>query len=196
MRAEFSQAQEIINYLEQDPLLLKMLSGEQQKIVTGEIAGVPFRGKLDSLLNEKQCHEIAREYPEMAGDLLMAEGCIIDLKVMRNMEPVWQPGVGRVSFIQAWLYTLQLGIYQRLIGGNFPCFIVCATKESQPDKALIKIPQYMMSAAMESAEELIPRYQAIKLGQIEPVRCEKCEWCKKTKVIKSAISADDLEGSE
>ena len=54
MRAEFGQAQEIIDRIECDPLMLAMLRGRQQTIVTGEIQGIPFRGKLDSLLSEEQ----------------------------------------------------------------------------------------------------------------------------------------------
>jgi hypothetical protein len=172
-----------------------MLSGESQRIVTGEIAGVPFRGKLDGLLSAEQCRAIAEEWPEMAADLMMADGAIVDLKCIKDLEPVWVSGRGRVSVSDAWRWDLQLGIYQRLVGGNLPCFIVAVTKEKTPDKCLIQIPHYMMSAAVESVQELIPRFQAMKEGREEAPRCEKCDYCRQTKVIVGAVDADDLEGA-
>mgnify|MGYP000912393445 CR=1 FL=1 len=195
LKAEYRQAEEIIQYLSNDQLLMAMLSGESQRIVTGEIAGVPFRGKLDGLLSAEKCRAIVEEWPEMAGDLMMADGAIVDLKCIKDLEPVWVSGRGRVSVSDAWRWDLQLGIYQRLVGGNLPCFIVAVTKEKTPDKCLIQIPHYMMSAAVESVQELIPRFQAMKEGREEAPRCGKCDWCRRSKVITGAVDADELEGA-
>jgi hypothetical protein len=198
LRAEYQQAEQIIEILRQDDLLCRMLSGQVQQIVTGEIAGVPFKGKLDSLLSAQQCQSIAEDYPDMAADLMMADGCICDLKCMRDMEPVWVPGAGKLSFIEAWRYDLQLAIYQKLAGGNLPCFIVCVTKEKQPDKALIRIPQYMMDAALSGVEPSIPAFHALKARQaseLEQWRCGKCDYCRTTKTITGAMNADELEGA-
>ena len=71
LRAEYAQADEIISL---DRRFARMLGGETQRIVTGEISGVPFRGKLDSLLSSDQCEAIVQDYPEMADTLLMAPG--------------------------------------------------------------------------------------------------------------------------
>jgi len=194
LRAEFQQAQDIINLLEHDPLLMHMMDGETQKIVTGDIYGVPFRGKLDCLLSAEQCRAIAEDYPEMVDDLLMADGAIVDLKIMRDMEPVWKPGAGRMSFVQAWRYDLQLAIYQRLVGGRLPCYLVVATKEKPPDKALIHVPQYMLDAALETAADTIVRANHLKQHPEEAVRCGRCDWCRQTKVVTGAVDADELEG--
>jgi len=194
LRAEFKQAQDIITLLQGDPLLMHMLDGETQKIVTGEIYGVPFRGKLDCLLSAKTCQEIAGLYPEMAEELMLADGAIVDLKIMRDLEPVWVPGAGRMSFVRAWRYDLQLAIYQRLVGGKLPCYLVVATKEKTPDKSLIHIPQYMLDAALESAESAIRRADWLKHHQNEAEGCGKCEWCKFSKLLSGAIDADELEG--
>lgn len=196
LRAEFSQAQDIITRIESDPLMLMMLKGQQQVIVTGEIEGVPFRGKIDSLLDGDQCLEIIHQFPQMADHMLMADGAIVDLKIMRNMQPIWSKGRGRLSFIEAWRYDLQLALYQELVGGKLPCFIACATKEKETDMALIHIPQYMLTAALESVLSLIPRFQAIKAGEIEPARCEQCAYCRQSRVITGAVEADELDGDE
>jgi hypothetical protein len=206
LKAEYIQAVDIIDRILADRLMTTMLRGEVQKIVTGEIEGVPFRGKLDSLISPAQCLTIADEFPEMEPLLTVTElddqgelvrkgtGAIVDLKVMRDLLPIYMPGAGRVSFIQAWRYDLQLGCYQRLIGGKLPCFIAAATKERVPDIALIHIPQYQLDVAFDQVADLIPRYQAIKAGEIEPSWCKKCDYCKTKKTITGAVSADELEG--
>lgn len=196
LRSDFQQANDIIAMLDEDRLLLRMLDGETQRIVTGEVAGVPFKCKIDSLLTAEQCSAIAQDYPGMAEQLMMADGAIVDLKVMRDMAPVWVRGAGRLNFVQAWRYDLQLAIYQRLVGKKLPCYLVVATKEKVPDKALIHLPQYMLDAALTAVEPLITRYADIKAGRIEPVMCGDCAWCRKTKVITSAICADELEGAD
>ncbi|MHC1785459.1 MAG: PD-(D/E)XK nuclease-like domain-containing protein [Christensenellales bacterium] len=195
LKADFRQAADICLGLHDDELLRLMLAGESQRIVTGEIAGVPFKGKLDSLLCAEQCGAIVDQYPQMADQLLMADGAIVDLKVMRSAEAVWVNGRGKLSFVEAFYYDLQLGCYQRLIGGKLPCFLVVATKEKTPDKLLIRIPQYMMDGALAAVEPLIPRFQALKQGLCEAKRCERCDYCRQTKKITEAIDADDLEGS-
>ena len=194
LRADFRQAQEIIALIQSDPLLMAMMEGEQQKIVTGEIYGVPFRGKLDVLVSADSCREIAALYPEMAEELMLADGAIVDLKIMRDLEPVWVPGAGRMSFVQAWRYDLQLAIYQQLLGQRLPCYLVVATKEKTPDKALIHIPQYMLDAALKAAESAIKRTDYLKHHPEDAEPCGRCEWCKTTKVISGAIDADELEG--
>jgi hypothetical protein len=163
--------------------------------VTGEVAGVPFKGKIDSLLVGAQVRSIAEDYPEMAEDLLMSDGAIVDLKVMRDMAAVWVPGAGKVSFVQAWRYDLQCAIYQALIGRKLPCYLVVVTKERVPDKALIHIPQYMMDAALETVEPLIPTFQAYKAQPETAPRCGQCDYCRRSKVVTGAVDADDLEGA-
>ena len=194
LRAEYAQADEIISYLDSDDLLRRMLGGETQRIVTGEISGVPFRGKLDSLLSSDQCEVIVQDYPEMADTLLMAPGAIVDLKVMRDLSAVWKPGAGRVSFITGWRYDTQLAVYQELVGKKLPCYIVAVTKEKQPDKELIYLPQYILDSALDAVRDLIPQFARMKSGEIEAPRCGSCAWCRQTKRITGCVDADELEG--
>lgn len=195
LRAEYTQADDIIQYLDSDDLLRRMLAGQTQQIVTGEIAGVPFRGKLDSLLSSSQCESIVQDYPEMADTMLMAQGAIVDLKCMRDMASMYRPGAGRVSFVQGWRYDLQLAVYQQLVGGKLPCYIVAVTKEKQPDKALIYLPQYMLEAALGAVMDLIPQFAAMKERPETAPRCGRCDWCRQSKVITGPVDADELEGT-
>ena len=207
LKAEYIQAIDIIDRILADPLLTAMLRGEVQKVVTGAIEGVPFRGKLDCLLDPDRCLRIAADFPGMA-DLITAvevdtdgelarkgTGAIVDLKVMRDLSPVWQEGAGRVSFIQAWRYDLQLAIYQKLMGGKLPCFIAAVTKEKVPDIALIHIPQYQLDLAYDAVNGQILRFYSIKIGLTEPHRCGHCDHCKQSKVISGAVDADELESA-
>lgn len=74
-----------------------------------------------------------------------------------------------------------------------PFFISAATKEDETDIGIFQIPQGYLDAALDFVKEYAPRYQAIKRGEIEPVRCEKCDYCKRTKVLKNIISLEDLK---
>ena len=50
LKAEYRKAEEIINRIEKDELFMKFMSGEKQKIFTGELFGAKWKVKLDSNL--------------------------------------------------------------------------------------------------------------------------------------------------
>ena len=98
----------------------------------------------------------------------MAEGCIIDLKRMRNMEPVDGQGIGPGSCGQFYTslatWNLQTNLSE-LIGALYR---LC-TKESLTDKALIKIPAIHDERSAGKCRGTIPEIPAIPVGfQIEP----------------------------
>ena len=97
----------------------------------------------------------------------------------------------RIHFIEYWRYDYQLAIYQEIEGNRLPVYIAAATKEPEPDIRIYQIPQERLDACMETIHELAPRFQKIKLGELEPVRCEKCNYCKHTKELKEVINYQD-----
>lgn len=196
LKAEYVQANAIIERINESSLCRHMLGGVSQPVYTGEIDGLPFKGKFDSLLSAAQCDAICELWPGMSQQLLMSDGAIVDLKVMRDLGSVYKPGQGRMSFIEAWRYDLQLAIYQRLEGHRLPCFIVAATKEDVPDLRLIHLPNYQLDAAWEAARPMAQRVEQIKLGKVKPERCEKCCYCRQTRIIEEAMDYEDLEGAE
>ena len=151
---------------------MKYMSGKKQVIKTGTIEGVPFKIKMDSY------------HPGKA---------IVDLKVVRSFEPIWKQGYGRLSFIEAWGYDIQGAIYQAVEKNRLPFYIAAVTKEREPDLAVIQIIQSRLDLAMEVVIDHVKRFQAIKEGKIEPVRCEKCDYCRRTKVLKNILSMEDFE---
>ena len=55
-----------------------------------------------------------------------------------------------------------------------------------------EINQWNMDEALDVVRKNIKRYQAIKLGEVEPERCEDygCDYCTLTKVITEPIDTD------
>ena len=83
LKSEFEQANAIIQRIESDPMMMYYLSGRHQVILTGTIAGVPFKIKIDSY---------------KPGDF------ICDQKIMRSFEPVWNDELRiKQNFVEAWM---------------------------------------------------------------------------------------------
>ena len=176
LKAEYRKAEEIIQRIERDPLFVTFLSGERQVIMTGEIEGVPVKIKIDSY---------------HAGKML------VDLKIMKDFQPVYVPEQGRLSWIEAWGYDLQGAVYQEIVrqnaGDKLPFYLAAATKEKETDIDIIEIPQPYLDVSLEHFKENVNRYDGIKKGLFQPNRCEKCDYCKQTKVLTAPRSMEVLD---
>ena len=163
-KAEYRSADEMINRFERDPFFMSFLEGEKQRLLEGVIGGVPFKAMVDIAADDKT----------------------VDFKTVANFEDMWLDGQ-KVSFIRYWGYDIQGAIYQELRrqidGVRKPFYLACVTKESVPDIAVIQISDEIMAERLKEIEYAAGRYQAIKMGLLEPTRCEKCDWCKATKVL-------------
>lgn len=114
LKSEYRKAEDIIARIERDELAMRLLDGERQAIVTGYIADLPFKAKLDVWLPSDKTDAIARDFPLM-DDLLFAPGAIIDMKIMRDFEPLYREGEGRLNFVEYWKYDLQMAVYQEIV---------------------------------------------------------------------------------
>ena len=165
--AKFEHANRIINAVECQPLMLDFLVGEHQVIRQDEMFGVPWKIKMDVFNGER----------------------IVDLKCVKDFEPMYKEGFGRVSWIEYWGYDIQGAIYQKieqLSSGRdkpLPFYLVAVTKEKVPNVDVIQIPQSVLDTALKIVESKIDRFDLVKLGEIEPERCERCEFCKQTKIL-------------
>jgi hypothetical protein len=103
---------------------------------------------------------------------------------------------GYVSFVEFWAYTLQLAVYQKIVeintGKKLPCYISVVTKEDEPEIAVIYIDQLTLDHALNEIEMNMPTVLMVKSGEVEPVRCEKCDYCKSTKILTGPINLQDL----
>ena len=165
--AKFQQANTIIDRVEADPLMMDYLTGEKQVVMAAELFGVPWKAKFD----------------------VYDEQRIVDLKCVRDFEDIFDKGYGWRSWVEYWGYDIQGAIYQKieqLVNHReqpLPFYIAAVTKERVPDIKVIQIPQHVLDAAYNMVEAKIERFDLIKSGDVEPVRCEKCDYCKSTKKL-------------
>ena len=194
LKAEYLKAQDIIARMEADGLFSLLMGGAKQVIVTGEIAGVPFKGKLDSLLDAAACREIVRRFPETEAVLgALPRGAIVDQKVMRDLGPVWSQEEGRkLPFVEAYGYDIQGAVYRALEGHNLPVVLAVGTKENEPDLAALSVSDADLTSALYQVEDRAPYYQKIKLGKIKPRRCERCDYCRRTRRLTSILDYREL----
>lgn len=177
LKAGFKKAEEIIQVLEGDELFMQYMSGEKQVIFTGEIEGVPFKVKIDSYLRGM---------------------AIVDGKVMASIRKFeWVKDLGKVNFIEYWGYDIQGAIYQEIerqnSGNTLPFFIAAASKEKVTDKEVIWLPNNMLSDRLTELRNNMTRLKALKAGDVEPVRCDNCDYCISTRKLIAPINVYDLE---
>lgn len=167
LKADYRKADELIRTIESQPLMVEYLTGEKQTIMSAELFDVPWKIKID----------------------VHGGNRIVDLKTVKDFEPLYKEGFGRVSWIEYWGYDIQGAIYQKIeqiASGRtepLPFYIVAVTKEKVPDVAVIQIPQHVLDTALKVVESKIDRFDLVKHGDIEPNRCGKCDYCKRTKKL-------------
>lgn len=175
LKAEFVQAEQMVNRAKRDPLFMDFMDGEHQAILTANLFGIPFKAKFDVLGSDR----------------------IVDLKTTKDLSPVYVPGQGRMTFADAWDWPLQMAIYQEIYrkndGVRLPCYLAVITKESPPDIRIIQIEQERMDAELAWLEQTMPRYDAIKQGAVRPERCEKCVWCRESRVLEAPELLSDFD---
>lgn len=176
LKAEYVKADYILNRIQRDELFMKYISGDHQTIMTGEIANVPIKIKIDSYFPDK---------------------AIVDLKCVKDFEPVWNNKTKtRENFIDYWKYTLQGALYQETVrqntGKRLPFYIAAVTKENEPDIVVVGIPDEVLDIELEKIKEILPKIKMIKDGILEPSRCEKCDYCKWTKTLTKVLDYRDI----
>ena len=174
--AKYMDAFKMYERCKQDSLFMAFMSGEKQKIFTGEIDGTKFKCKLDSYIPHK---------------------AIVDLKTTKSIrKPFKIEDIGYVSFIEKYGYITQLAIYRELVrqntGETLPCFIAAVSKEDEPDIEVIWIDDKSMDEELDRVKSHVESIRMLKSGEVEPIRCEMCAYCRRTKVLKKAIHYSEL----
>lgn len=178
LRAGYIHMLDVIKRIERDAYFMKCMSGEKQIILTGEIFGLQWKGKLDSFI---------------------ANTCIVDLKVMRSIrDTFYVPELyRRLSFVEYYGYDIQAAIYQKLVeiktGQKLPFMIAVASKETFPDIEVLAFTQTDLDKAMQRVFASIARVQQLKEGSmVDPKRCEECDYCHTTKILTKPIHYSEL----
>lgn len=179
-KAPYQVADKMIATLEDDPVFNQIYQGKKELIITGEIGGVKWMGKLD-------CFADNHKY-------------FADLKTTQDIHKrFWLDDDRRwASFIEAYNYPLQMAVYQELIRQTYDVeampIIVAVSKQEPPDKALVDIPQSLLDFWLDKVIELQPHIQAVKDGKELPTRCEQCEYCRATKKLSGITPLEELVG--
>lgn len=177
LKAGFKQAEKIVERATSDKLFMKYMSGEKQVIETGELFGTPWKIKIDSYL------------PGVA---------IVDLKVMKSLTQLnWVKDLGYLDFVRYWGYDIQGAIYQEIdyqnTGVRKPFYIAGISKEEEPNIEIIHVQDVYLREALENVRQNIGRVLDVKFGREEPERCESCNYCRHTKVLKHPITIADIQ---
>lgn len=180
LKAEYRHADVIIQRAERDSLFSQYMSGEKQVIFTGEIAGVPYKIKVDSY------------HPDR---------CIVDLKCIKDFSDVYDSENHMYqNFIDYWGYTYQGAIYQEIVrqntGKTLPFYIAAVTKEKEPDLNVIYIPDDVLAEKLDTIKQLSPRFEKIKRGELTPQKCDCCNYCKFTKVLTEPLNYSEMIAEE
>lgn len=156
LKSEFKKANGIIQRVTSDPLFMKFMGGEKQKIFNFNLFGVDWKMKADSYIKNV---------------------CIADLKVVANFKtlPLWRYD------IQGAIY--QRGV-EICTGQKLPFYLAVATKEKVVDLDIFQIPQSILDTALEDVELMIDRFASVKNGKEQPIYCGECDYCKSVKKAK------------
>lgn len=170
------QAQDCINTAQNDDFFVSELKGEKQKIITGVINNVDFKGALDFVDDDD----------------------ITDLKCVASIKELsWNDKLHKyTNFIVNNEYDLQGAIYQELerqrVGKKKKFRIAGISKEENPDKAIIELPQSMLDNALASVYDLIPQFDLMKRGLLEPTGCGNCPVCRKYNRLNRVVSYEEM----
>lgn len=188
LKSNFLIAESMIDTLKGDDNFKRLYHGysedelEKEMIVVGEIEGVPFKGKLDSVN--------------------LSRGYFVDLKTMKSIyseeynRELRQRVPAVVNNILNYKYHGQLAVYRELlrqtIGSDFRACIVAVSKESIPDKEIIKVDEEWLSEGLEEIKDNIKHVWDVINGVEKPKRCGRCDYCRSTKKLAGIVSMNDL----
>lgn len=164
LKANFKQAEELCRIIKDDEYLYSILKGKRQKIITGNIAGVQFKGKIDSLLAD----------------------ITIDGKILKDCEDCWKDGQ-KMPFYMANRYDIQGAIYKTLrkqsLMQDVPFGLAVVTKEKTPDKRLFVFSDETLEKALQEIIAKAPVFDSIKQGVDQAWSCGKCDYCRSQKKL-------------
>lgn len=184
LKVEYQIADKMVERVKQDKTLMKYLSGEHQKIMTGTIFGLPFKIKMDSYLEHK---------------------AIVDLKTVKSFSKGYYiPQKGKLSFVEYFDYILQGAIYQEIVfqntGERLPFYLACVTKEPIPDIGLIWIDDQTLhdriygNELSEGIARECEQIMLLKRGEVEPIPCNHCAYCLPRKKVDKPMHYLELMG--
>lgn len=172
LKSNFKTADNMINALKNDSICMRFLTGDKEKIVTGELFGVKWKAKVDCLNLEK--------------------GFFSDLKTTRGIHKRYNG----LTFIEHYGYVEQMAVYRELIkqqfGKDLIPYIVAVEKNDNPLKAVIRIDENYTNPKLEEIEYTLKHIINVKNGLEKPIGCGICDYCRSTGKVNRILTIDDL----
>jgi hypothetical protein len=180
LKAKFLHLNKLIEVLEQDPMVMQVLAGQKEVIFSAEWHGVPWKIMIDSYQPDK--------------------GAFADLKGLKSIDGKWWNNEAQAyeNFLDHYGYTIQMAVYpeiEKRATGNSQWLLphmVIVTKETVPDHEIIYFTYDDIARGQNIVANNIKRVLAVKSGEVPPVRCERCDYCKSTKRITRIKQAAEL----
>jgi len=176
--ANFEDADRMIETLKNDDFAMFAMDGEKEKIFTANFFGTDWKIKVDSVNHNRKIFS--------------------DLKTTQDLyKRFWSTKYdGWVSFVEKWDYLLQMAIYRKVIEQNtgelYTPYIVAVTKENPPNKAIIHFDESRFDFEYEYTEMKMDRILQVKSGEVDPVSCGKCDYCRRIKKLEGTIEVGNL----
>lgn len=169
--ADVTKALDAVERVKKQPLMMHYLSGKHQTIMTGEIAGVTFKIKMDSYKPNE---------------------FIADLKYLKSLK---SPNLFD-NVVKYWGYDLQGAVYREIVKQNtgvvLPFYLVIVTKDTVPRVAVAEVKPWNLDESLEYVKAKLPHIIEVKQGKIPPERCDECDYCAATEILKEPIDSDLL----
>lgn len=183
LKSSYKVADDMIKALSEDDFFNYVyMPGEKEVIVTGELFGHQWKGKIDSLCLDR--------------------GYFCDLKTVDDFHKGhWNPELRqKVNFVEDRGYHMQAAIYQELIRQTFDVdcqpYIFGVSKQPIPDKIAISFDgdgQFLMQSALEKIKTDQDRFWCVLMGEEPPKACGKCEYCRQGKQLAGFTEVSSIE---
>lgn len=166
LKAAYQSVMDCVESVRRQPFLMDIIkNSRKQVIMTGKILGVPFR---------------------VMCDLIYSDGSVYDLKCMKSFVREWSNRAETyVEWFESWNYPVQLWVYKEIAEQNGLTVtnvgLIAGSKQNADVQALRFSADIMAQAKADALYE-IERMKDI-LNGAEPMRCESCEACIKTRKI-------------
>ena len=183
LKSSYKVADDMIKALSEDDFFNYVyMPGEKEVIVTGELFGHQWKGKIDNLCLDR--------------------GYFCDLKTVDDFHKGhWNPELRqKVNFVEDRGYHMQAAIYQELIRQTFDVdcqpYIFGVSKQPIPDKIAISFDgdgQFLMQSALEKIKTDQDRFWRVLMGEEPPKACGKCEYCRQGKQLAGFTEVSQIE---
>lgn len=183
LKSSYKVADDMIKALSEDDFFNYVyMPGEKEVIVTGELFGHQWKGKIDSLCLDR--------------------GYFCDLKTVDDFHKGhWNPELRqKINFVEDRGYHMQAAIYQELIRQTFDVdcqpYIFGVSKQPIPDKIAISFDgdgQFLMQSALEKISNEQDHFWRVLMGEEPPKACGKCEYCRQGKQLAGFTEVSSIE---